>query len=141
MNYPTVAEFKLQFVRDFPYGTTSDKVLDSDIATAITQASQNINEALFDDETSFKFTMNYLAAHYLVMNLKASSQGVGGSFNWLESSKSIGSVSTSYAIPDAILNNPVFAMLSKTSYGADYLSIVIPRSYGQVGAVAGGAMP
>lgn len=137
MNAPTVEEFKAQFTRDFMYGSSSDSVMDSDIATAIVQASFSVNEGLFSDETSYKFAFNYLAAHNLVMNLKASSQGVGGSFSWLESSKSVGSVSQSFQIPELIMKNPAFAMLSKTNYGAYYLSLILPLASGQIGVVAG----
>lgn len=140
MNQPTIAEFKAQFSRDFPFSGTSDSVMDSDITKAIFQASFNVNESLFADETSFKFAFNYLAAHYLVMNLKASSQGLNGGFSWLESSKSVGSVSQSFAIPQSILDHPILSMFSKTSYGAMYLSLVLPLTYGQVNAIGGGTI-
>lgn len=137
MNKPTIEEFKDQFVRDFPYGTTSDKVMDSDIATAIVQSAFTANENLFEDEASYKFAFNYLAAHNLVMNLRGSSQGLGGSYSWLESSKSVGSVSQGFQIPEQIMKNPVFAVLSKTTYGAYYLSLILPLASGQIGTVAG----
>lgn len=140
MNYPTVAEFKAQFQRDFPFGSSSDSVMDYDIDKAILQAGFNVNENLFADETNFKFAFNYLAAHYLVMNLKASSQGLNGGFSWLESSKSVGSVSQSFAIPQSILNHPLLSMFSKTSYGAMYLSLVLPLTYGQMSAISGGTI-
>ena len=140
MNQPTIDEFKAQFTRDFPYGSSSDSVMDSDITKAILQTSFNVNESLFSDETSFKFAFNYLAAHYLVMNLKASSQGLNGGFSWLENSKSVGSVSQSFAIPQSILDHPILSMFSKTSYGAMYLSLVLPLTYGQVNAIGGGTI-
>ena len=140
MNIPTVSEFKAQFTRDFPYGTSSDSVLDSDIVKAISQADFIANESLFTDETKFKFAFNYLAAHYLVMNLKASSQGLNGGFSWIESSKSVGSVSQSFNIPPAILSNPILSLIAKTNYGAMYLSLVLPLTYGQVTSVSGGTI-
>ena len=141
MNAPDIASFKAQFTRDFPYKTTSDGVMDSDIQTALTMAGFLVNETLFSDEPSFQFAYNYLAAHYLVMNIKSSTQGLGGSFAWLEASKSVGSVSQSFAIPADILKHPQLAMLSKTNYGATYLSLVLPLTYGQVNAVSGGTLP
>ena len=140
MNIPTVSEFKAQFTRDFPYGTSSDSVLDSDIVKAISQADFIVNESLFSDETKFKFAFNYLAAHYLVTNLKASSQGLNGGFSWIESSKSVGSVSQSFNIPPAILSNPILSLIAKTNYGAMYLSLVLPLTYGQVTSVSGGTI-
>jgi hypothetical protein len=46
-------------------------------------------------------------------------------------------VNESYSIPQHILDNPILAMLSKTNYGAKYLSMVLPRIVGQVFIVAG----
>lgn len=137
---PTVAQFKTQFSRDFPYGASSNSVMDSDITTALTSASFMVNEGLFSDEPSFQFAYNYLAAHYLVTNIKNSTQGLGGSFSWLESSKSVGAVSQSFAIPEDILKHPVLAMISKTGYGATYLSLVLPLTYGQVAIAGGGTL-
>lgn len=134
---PTEAQFKAQFARDFPYGVTSEFVMDSDITNALRQAYFVVNQGLFDTENDFQFAYLYLAAHYLVMNLKASSQGLGGAYSWLESSKSVGSVSQSFAIPEAIMKNPAFAMISKTNYGAYYLSLILPLAVGQVGLAEG----
>lgn len=141
MTPPSVAEFKAQFVRDFPYGSDTSAVMDADISSAITLAGFNVNEGLFSTEAEFKFAYNYLAAHYLVTSIKASSQGLGGSFNWLESSKSVGSVSQAFAIPEKILSNPLYAMFSKTPYGAMYISLILPLTYGNVVAVSGATQP
>jgi len=138
---PTVSEFKAQFVRDFPYGTASDKVMDADILAALTQADFSVNPEIFDTEANFKYGYNLLAAHNLVMNLRASSQGVSGTYSWLEASKSVGSVSQSFSIPEFISKNPMYAMLSKTAYGAKYLEIVIPRAIGQCFAIEGATLP
>lgn len=137
MTPPTVADFKAQFVRDFPYGTTSDKVMDADIQTAITEAAFTINESLFDTQANYSLAYGYLAAHCLVTNIKNSSQGLSGNFAWLEASKGVGSISQSFAIPENILKNPMMAMLSKTSYGAKYLSLVLPLLTGRMGIVMG----
>lgn len=141
MTPPSVAEFKAQFVRDFPYGSDTSAVMDADISSAITLAGFNVNEGLFSTEAEFKFAYNYLAAHYLVTSIKASSQGLGGSFNWLESSKSVGSVSQAFAIPEKILSNPLYAMFSKTPYGAMYISLILPLTYGNAVAVSGATQP
>jgi hypothetical protein len=144
MTPPDVAYFKATFVRDFPYASTTidyEKVMDSDITAAISAAAFNINESLFDTEANYQLAYSYLAAHYIVVNLKNSGQGLNGNFNWLENSKSVGSVSQSFSIPEDILKNPMYAMLSKTSYGARYISMILPKLYGNMGIVAGWTQP
>lgn len=138
---PTIEEFKAQFSRDFPYGSTKEYVMDSDIQAALTQADFSVNPEIFDTEANFKYGYNLLAAHNLVTNLRASSQGASGTYSWLETSKSVGSVSQSFAIPEFIMKNPMYAMLSKTAYGAKYLEIVIPRAIGQTFAIEGATLP
>jgi hypothetical protein len=133
---PSVAEFKTQFTRDFPYGGASGDpnvaVLDSDIASAFQLVNVNINPGLFQNQSSYQIAYLYLAAHYLVMNLRASSQGINGQFNFLQSGKGVGSVSESFSIPERILENPRWSILTKTNYGAQYLSIIIPQMAGQM---------
>ena len=138
---PTIAEFKAQFTRDFPYGTTSDTVMDSDIQKAIQAASFNVNESLFDTQSNFTFAYNYLVAHYLVQDLKASTQGMAGVYTWLESSKSVGSVSQVHLIPHYVMNNPIIAMISKTTYGAKYLELILPRMIGNIEIAEGTTQP
>lgn len=141
MTPPTVAEFKAQFTRDFPYGTTPETVNDSDIVSAQKAAAFNVYEGIFSSEADYKFAYNYLSAHYLVMALKASTQGLNGSFPWLENNKSVGSVSQGFTIPDDIAQRPVLAMFTKTYYGAFYLSLVLPLTYGRVVVSGGGTLP
>lgn len=138
---PSVTDFKTYFFRDFPYGSTMSTVQDQDITNALADASYNLNSGLFGSQA--KYTAGYLllAAHYLVTNLRASSQGVAGNYSWLEASKSVGSVSQAFSIPERILANPEFAMLSKTSYGAKYLLMVLPLLSGQIFTVCGGTQP
>lgn len=138
----TVAEFKQQFTRDFPYGTDiNTSVLDSDIASAFQFTNVNINQALFADQGSYSLGYNLLSAHYLVVNLRSSSQGINGQFNFLQSGKSVGSVSESFSIPQRILDNPDWSMLSKTNYGMMFLQLVIPQMAGQVYTVMGTTLP
>lgn len=140
-NIPTVQNFKDNFVRDFPYGTELDTVLDSDIDKAISYAQVGFNDVFFKDQTEFNIGFLLLAAHHLVMNLRASSQGIAGQYSWLQASKGVGSVNESFTIPQKILDNPVLGMLSKTHYGAAYLQIVLPQLAGQIFAVAGATLP
>lgn len=141
-NHPTIAEFKAYFTRDFPYGTDPEtSILDTDINKAFGQTRININPNLFADQESFSIGFMLLAAHYLVVDIRMSSQGIGGQFNFMEQSKSVGSVSQSFAIPQKILENPYFAMLVKTNYGAKYLELVLPQLSGSVFPVCGRTLP
>lgn len=134
---PTVAEFKAHFFRDFPYGTATNTVQDADITKAISEAAYNFNPGLFSSQANYTLGFLYLTAHYLVMDLRASAQGIQGNYPWMSVSKSVGSVSESTAIPERIMANPILAMLSKTYYGAKYLSLVLPNLVGNVGIVGG----
>jgi len=134
---PTVSEFKTYFNRDFPYGTTLQTVQDNDVTKAISQASFNINQALFGTQDAYAMAFMYLTAHYLVMDLRMASQGIAGGYNWLTTNKSVGSVSEGFTVPQKILDNPYLAMLSKTGYGAKYISLLLPLLAGNIFSSAG----
>lgn len=141
MIIPTEDDFKLYFCRDFPFGEKPDVVMDSDITKAISEAGFNFNDSLFSNQSKFTMGYMYLAAHHLVINLRASSQGIAGAYSWLQASKGVGSVNESFSIPQRILDNPNFAMLSKTMYGAKFLSLILPQLVGQAFIVCGGTQP
>lgn len=138
---PTVSDFKAFFTRDFPYGSDPSTVMDADIQRAISTAAINFNEDFFGDQASYSTGFLLLSAHFLVMNLRASSQGIAGQYGWLQSGKSVGSVSESFSIPQRILDNPEFAMLSKTNYGAQFLMLILPQLSGNIFTVCGGTRP
>lgn len=134
---PTVADFKAFFVRDFPYGVTPDTVNDVDITNAIAEAGVNFNEALFGSQQNFSLCYLLLTAHMMVLALRGSSQGISGQYSWLQASKSVGSIAESFSIPQKILDNPIYAMLCKTTYGARFLQLMLPRLVGQTFTVCG----
>lgn len=137
-NNPSVGEFKNQFIRDFPYGTDPKiSVLDADITYAFQYANTNINQGLFADQGTYSLCYNLLSAHYLVLNLRSSSQGINGQYNWLQNSKAVGAVNEAFTIPQWVLDNPYLAMFSKTNYGAQYLSLLLPQLIGQTFAAYG----
>lgn len=138
---PTVEDFQAYFFRDFPYGVSLDTVTNQDILNALQDASINFNECLWANQTDFNIGYLNLAAHYMVMSLRASTQGVAGQYDWLTAGKSVGSVSENFQIPQKILDNPEFAMLSKTPYGSKYLSLILPRLVGQIFSVCGRTLP
>jgi hypothetical protein len=135
---PTVADFKAQFPRDFPYAVTASggdntdlsRVTDTDIAGAITDAGFNVNEGLFATQAGYTRAYLFLAAHCLVQVLLAAGEGVKSSFNWLVTSKSAGDLSESFAIPRDILEDPYLGSISKTRYGSRYLEIISPLLVG-----------
>lgn len=140
--FPTIADFKDYFFRDFPYGTDPNtSVLDQDIGKAQQLANVNFSQDLWGDQGSFNAGYNLLTAHYLVMNLRSSSQGINGQFNFLEQSKSVGSVSEAFGIPQRILDNPDWAILCKTNYGAQYIQLILPQLGGQMWIAYGSTRP
>jgi len=139
---PTVAEFKEYFARDFPFGLNPNcDVLDSDITKAFGQAGFNFNPDFYSSQEQYSICFLLLTAHYLVVDLRASSQGIQGQFSWMQTSKSVGSVSASFAIPERILNDPYLSLLTKTNYGAKYLELLLPQMCGQIFTVCGRITP
>lgn len=145
---PSVDDFKNYFFRDFPYGDDiNTQVTDADIAKAFVMTNASINQSLFvgmsgqDVQSSYNVGYLLLSANFLVMNLRSSSQGLNGQFNWLEQSKGAGGVSASYAIPQRILDNPLWSMYTKTNYGAQFLEMVLPQLVGQVSIGIGSTRP
>lgn len=135
---PDEQDFKSFFVRDFPYQPVScdtelDKYIqDCDIQRALLEVECQINSSLFTTQEQYELAYLYFAAHYLVTNIQASGQGIEGSFEWNQTSKSVGSVSVAQSIPESILMNPYNAWLTKTSYGAKYLMMILPKLTGVI---------
>lgn len=141
-NNPSVADFKNQFMRDFPYGTDpSISVIDADITSAFQLVNFNINQGLFPDQGSYTYGYNLLAAHFLVTNLRASSQGINGQYNFLQQGKGAGPVNETFAIPQRILDNPELSMLAKTNYGAQFLTVILPQLAGNMFIACGTTLP
>lgn len=135
---PTVANFQAQFFRDFPYGTDpAVAVLPQDITNAFNMVDITINQALWDNQTQYTLGYLLLAAHFLVLSLRASSQGLNGQANWAQNSKSVGAVSESFTIPQRIIDNPELMAYTKTNYGFQYLQLVLPQLSGQMFSVCG----
>ncbi len=139
---PTVEEFKAHFVRDFPYNADPALgVTDGDISKAMLEAEASMNAGILPTQAVFTLAYLYLTAHFLVIDLRAASQGVEGSYSWITASKSVGSVSESYSVPQRILDNPILSMFSKTNYGAKYLHMLLPYLTGRIFSVCGRTHP
>lgn len=129
-------------MRDFLYGTDPNRsILDQDIMNSYTYTNVNFNPGFFADQGSYTLGYLLLSAHYLVLNVRQSSQGLSGQFNFTQSGKGAGSVNEAFAIPQRILDNPEFAMLAKTNYGAQYLMLLLPQLSGQMFNVYGTTLP
>lgn len=110
--------------------TDLTRVTDTDIQQAIFAAGYNTSQALFDSQARWSYAYNYLAAHMLVEKLLAAGEGLVSQYNWLTASKSVGSMQEAFVIPDKIMKDPFLAPLSKTRYGATYLTIIAPQLCG-----------
>lgn len=134
----TVDDFKAQFVRDFIYGASSDAVMDTDIIRAFAEASIALNQSLYSTDAIIKMMYLYLTAHYLVLDLRASNANIEGGGFFPVNSRSVGSVSESYSIPQIYNENPLFAIYAQTQYGMKFLSLTLPLLVGNVISVYGG---
>ena len=139
--YPAVADFKLYFVNDFPYGDDDGQVPDTEISRAMDEAKFNLNSAFASTQEQFNILFFYMTAHYLVMDIRAASQGSSGVYSWVESSKSVGSVTQGFSVPQRIMDSPSLAMLTNTMYGGKYLQLILPRIVGQILPICGSTRP
>ncbi len=148
---PSVSDFKAQFTREFLYGTSLAQVQDNDIQRAINEASIPFNPGLWDGTTPLGSTTElnivylYLAAHFLTLNIQGAGglssinrgRGVKSSGGGTIQSKSVGSVSVTYVIPEDIQNSPILGQFMRTDFGQKYLTLLTPRLVGNVAIVSG----
>lgn len=141
-NAPTIADFKARFYRDFPYGTDMNvAVLDQDILIAFNSCDNTINQGLYVNQSNYSENYLLLSAHFLVLNLRSSSQGLNGQYNWTQNSKSVQGVSEAFSIPQQVLDNPNYMAYTKTNYGAMFLNNLWPQLAGQMFTVFGRTNP
>lgn len=144
---PTVAEFKAFFSRDFTYApepvppeTNQDPALgitDNDISRAMLEGEMAANLDLAYDQASYTMWYLYATAHFLVNDLRTAFGGLEGSFQWTTTSKSVGSVSESYAVPESVQNNPALALWFRTNYGAKLMTMMMPYFVAPILSVCG----
>lgn len=133
---PSVQNFKDFFVRDFFYSTDINLgITDTDIAVAFTKVNPFINPQFFGDQGTYNNYYLLLAAHYMVLSIRRSSQGLNSQAGFILSGKSAGPTSASFAIPQRLLDNPELASLCSTGYGEEYLMYVLPQLSGFVFAI------
>jgi hypothetical protein len=57
------------------------------------------------------------------------------------SSRSVGSVSESYDVPDEYKTSPILAMYTTTPYGMKFLQLALPNMVGNMAGLYGGTNP
>lgn len=122
-------------------GCANDYVQPQDITNAFAEAQMVFNQALFLSDPDITLAYLYCTAHYLVNDLRAAMQGVESTGNFPVASRSVGSMSESYQIPDTYRDNAQLAFFTSTAYGNKYLAMVMPRLVGNIGHVFGGTNP
>jgi hypothetical protein len=143
----TIDDFKAYFTRDFPYyaegegGCPNESVTDADLQKAFDLALINFNNGLFADATSLKAAFLNLVAHYLCVDLQTAAQGARSVGYAPVTSRTVGAVSESYAIPDWVSKDPVWGPLHTTRYGQKYAAIVRPLCIGNVLVATGATTP
>ena len=107
-------------------------IQDSDIMRAFKEAKVNFNAGLFGDDDTIKMVFLYLAAHYLVIDLNNAMNPMAMGFMGFTQSKSVGSVSESYAVPQSVMNNPLLSQYMQTGFGRKYASLIYPYLIGNI---------
>ena len=141
----SVDEFKTRFDRDWPYGQGMDSVRDTDITRAMNDACMLFNSSVWTNTTELKAAFLLVAAHCLWVNLqmsgglaaKGGQKGLRAQPGGPIQSKSVGSASVNYSLPPKLVNDPVLSGLMRSSYGAQYCQVFVPRKAGQMFTVPG----
>lgn len=111
---------------------TANYITDEDIEEAFNEAKINFNANLFPTDDKAKIPFLYLAAHYLIIDMDAAQNPFAMGFMGFTQSKSVGSVSESYGIPQYALNNPRLSPYMQTKFGRKYLSLIQPYLIGNI---------
>lgn len=135
---PSQTDFENQFFRDFNFGTDqATQVIAPDIANAFALVNVDINPSLWPDQPTYTQAYLYLTAHFLVTNLRNSTQGLNGQFNFTQNSKGVSNVNEGFAVPQWVQDHPKLGMYFKTNYGAMYMSLMMPYLIGPIFTVPG----
>lgn len=146
---PTIANFKDFFDRGFPYepdplpegADQFSYVRDKDIQKAIDKVDYQINDAFFSSQKEYSDAFLNATAHFMIMDLRAQSQGVSDKYEWLSSSSGVGSISESRVIPDYIAQSLHFSFFTTTTFGLEYALAIYEKSRGTIFTVRGGTSP
>ena len=121
---------------------TNVYVLDSDIEKAYFQARQFFNPNLFDNENDLLSYICYLIAHYLVIDIQMSQEGVNSTGYYIPNHTTVGDVSESYSNPTNSQGDSfILYQLNQTRYGQKYLSLISPLLVGHYNSIRGTTTP
>lgn len=142
---PAVSDFKIQFNRDFVYGSGLDTVQDGDIQRGLNDAEMVFNTDLWGSTTDQNTAYLYVAAHFMVLNIQAAGGlspivrglGVLSKGGGTIESKGVGSANVGFAVPNYVRESPILSQFMRTDYGQKYLQLLTPRLVGNVGVVCG----
>ncbi len=124
-----------------PSDDVDNYVADEDITRAFSEAQVSFNQALFGSDAEIQQAYLYLTAHYMALDIRTAMGGVFSTGENPMNSRTVGSVSESYTIPQAYLDDPVLVFYTKTGYGMKYLNFILPRVRGNFGVVHGWTLP
>ena len=136
---PTAAQFQAFFFRDFPYAgmdtpsTDLNYVQPQDINNAIALAQINFSPRPFSQSPNggqATLVFMYLAAFFLVENLKNSSKGIAAQANFPLNSIGVGGVNLGMEVPEQFKKNPTYSMYMRNAYGQQYMQLVYPYTIG-----------
>ena len=123
--------------------SVNNYISDDDITRAFLEASVNFNESLFEGDTPTEteniqlMLFYYLTAHYVCIDANNTNNGINFGYMGIAQSRSVGSVSESYAIPKWIYDDPLLGQYALTGYGLKYLSLLMPYLVGNIIFVEG----
>ncbi len=137
------ADFKARFARDFIFDAdTSVGVTDGDITNALNDATLIFNADLWAAGVELETAFLMLSAHFLALNIQAAggiglAQGAQNAGGAAINSRSVGSVSVGYDLPEKWKNSSIAAPFLRTDYGMRYFQMAAPRLVGNVAIAAG----
>lgn len=117
--------------------STDNYITSNLISRAMLEARINFNPSLFENDDIAIMLYYYLTAHYLVVDLNNMGNPLAMGYNGFTQSKSVGSVSESFAVPQWAMNNKSLVGYTTTGYGRKYLSLIGPYLVGQVMLIKG----
>ena len=114
--------------------STLNYTTDLDILEALEEASICFNHALFEDCNKARTAFLMLAAHFLTVDFN---NALGINQSGITTSKSVGSVSEGFTVPDWLRASPVLSAYATTGYGVKYASLIQPYLAGQILLIPG----
>lgn len=121
--------------------SVNNYVTDNDIDRAWREAKVSFNLELCGSDEDSSIIFLYLVAFYLAYDLQLAAGGAYGSIVFPATSVTVGSVSESYYVPKAYLENPILGFYARNGFGLKYLNMVYPKLIGNVKAVMGWSLP